>query len=211
MQGTRVWALVREDPTCRGATQPVSHNYWACALEPASHNYRAYGLQLLKPTRSRACVLQLLSPHAYSPCNKKPQQREASAPQRRPNAAKNNNNKIKPTWWWCMIVLKKKKKKRSNEVCSSRLLAPNSLSLAIAVSFYLQMHLSHRRFISCFQGDREKGQSVPLASACFLSNFNLKWSLCRCGIFWSRPPWAPTTHTGWNACINFPASSAEHI
>ena len=31
MQGTRVWALVWEDPTCRGATRPMSHNYWACA------------------------------------------------------------------------------------------------------------------------------------------------------------------------------------
>ena len=30
MQGTRV-RLVWEDPTCRGATKPVSHNYWACA------------------------------------------------------------------------------------------------------------------------------------------------------------------------------------
>ena len=27
MQGTRVRALVREDPTCRRATKPVSHNY----------------------------------------------------------------------------------------------------------------------------------------------------------------------------------------
>ena len=27
MQGTRVQALVREDPTCRRATKPVSHNY----------------------------------------------------------------------------------------------------------------------------------------------------------------------------------------
>ena len=26
-QGTRVRALVWEDPTCRGATRPVSHNY----------------------------------------------------------------------------------------------------------------------------------------------------------------------------------------
>ena len=25
--GTRVQALVREDPTCRGATKPVRHNY----------------------------------------------------------------------------------------------------------------------------------------------------------------------------------------
>ena len=27
MQGTRVRALVQEDPTCRGATKPVHHNY----------------------------------------------------------------------------------------------------------------------------------------------------------------------------------------
>ena len=39
MQGTRVQALVREDPTCRRATKPVSHNYRACALEPTSHNH----------------------------------------------------------------------------------------------------------------------------------------------------------------------------
>ena len=31
-QGTRVRALVWEDPTCRGATKPISHNYWSpCA------------------------------------------------------------------------------------------------------------------------------------------------------------------------------------
>ena len=51
MQGTRVWALVQEDPTCRGATKPVRHNYWACALEPASHNYWASIPQLLKLAR----------------------------------------------------------------------------------------------------------------------------------------------------------------
>ena len=27
MKGTQVRALVWEDPTCRGATRPVSHNY----------------------------------------------------------------------------------------------------------------------------------------------------------------------------------------
>ena len=27
MQGTQVRALVQEDPTCRGATKPVRHNY----------------------------------------------------------------------------------------------------------------------------------------------------------------------------------------
>ena len=51
MQGTWVWALVREDPTCHGATKPMCHNYWARALEPASHNYWAHVLQLLKLVR----------------------------------------------------------------------------------------------------------------------------------------------------------------
>ena len=51
MQGTRVQALVQEDPTCHGATKPVRHNYWACALEPVSHNYWAHVPQLLKPAR----------------------------------------------------------------------------------------------------------------------------------------------------------------
>ena len=27
MQGTRVRALAREDPTCHGATEPLHHNY----------------------------------------------------------------------------------------------------------------------------------------------------------------------------------------
>ena len=39
MQGTWVRALVREDPTCQGATKPVHHNYRVCSLEPVSHNY----------------------------------------------------------------------------------------------------------------------------------------------------------------------------
>ena len=51
MQGTRVRALAREDPTCRRATKPMHHNYWAWALELASHNYWAHVPQLLKPVR----------------------------------------------------------------------------------------------------------------------------------------------------------------
>ena len=77
MQGTRVWSLVWEDPICRGATKPVCHNYWSCTLEPVSHNdwslctlepvhhnHWAHIPQLLKPTGSRAHMLQLLSPRA---------------------------------------------------------------------------------------------------------------------------------------------------
>ena len=73
MQGTRVRALVWEDPTCHGAAKPGSHNYWACALEPVSHNYWARMLQLLKPVHLEPML-----------CNKdKPLQWEARAPQQR--------------------------------------------------------------------------------------------------------------------------------
>ena len=51
MQGTRVRALVWEDPTCRGTTGPVSHNCWACASG-------ACALQQEKPPQWEACALQ---------------------------------------------------------------------------------------------------------------------------------------------------------
>ena len=75
MQGTRVWALVREDPTCRGATRPVSHNNWACAsgacapqqerprqweasaprwrVAPTCHNYRKPSHRNEDPTQPK--------------------------------------------------------------------------------------------------------------------------------------------------------------
>ena len=67
MQGTWLRALVREDPTCRGATKPVCHNYWACALEPGSHNYWACEPQLLKPMRLDPALC-----NERSHCNEKP-------------------------------------------------------------------------------------------------------------------------------------------
>ncbi|KAM9071397.1 ADP-ribosylation factor-like protein 1 isoform 4-T5 [Megaptera novaeangliae] len=39
LEGTRVQALVRADPTCCGATKPMRHEYRACTLQPVSHNY----------------------------------------------------------------------------------------------------------------------------------------------------------------------------
>ena len=38
MQGKWVWPLVWEESACQGATKPMCHNYWACALEPSSCN-----------------------------------------------------------------------------------------------------------------------------------------------------------------------------
>ena len=71
MQGTRVQALVREDPTYREATEPVRHNYWACALDPGSHNYWARVPQLLKPAHLEPVLRN----------KEKPLQWEACAPQ----------------------------------------------------------------------------------------------------------------------------------
>ena len=67
MQGTWVRDLVREDPTCRGATKPMHHNYWACALEPASHNYWASVPQLLKPAHLEPVLRNTRSHHSEKP------------------------------------------------------------------------------------------------------------------------------------------------
>ena len=67
MQGTWVRSLVQEDPTCRRATKPVCHNYWARALEHASHNFWAPVPQLLKPAR-----LEPMLHNKWSHGNEKP-------------------------------------------------------------------------------------------------------------------------------------------
>ena len=53
MQGTQVWSLVWEDPTCFRATKPVHHSY--CVA------------QLLKPACRRACALQQEKHHNEKP------------------------------------------------------------------------------------------------------------------------------------------------
>ena len=92
MQGTWVRALVREDPTCRGATKPVRHNYWACALGPVSHNYWAHVPQLLKPGR-----LEPMLCNKRSPCSL--QLEKAPAQQRRPNERSQKLIKKKNAFW----------------------------------------------------------------------------------------------------------------
>ena len=70
MQGTWVRSLVREDPTCRGATKPVRHNYWACALECP-----------------RATTAEARAPTARAPQQEKPPQWETRTPQWRVSPA----------------------------------------------------------------------------------------------------------------------------
>ena len=95
MQGTQVPSLVWEDLTSRGATKPVHHNYWACALEPVGHNYWACVPQLLKPTCLEPCSATREATAMRNPCTtmksspRSPQLEKACAQQWRPNAAKN--------------------------------------------------------------------------------------------------------------------------
>ena len=94
MQGIQVRTLVREDPTWRGATKPVRHNYWACALEPTSHNYWAHTPQLLKPTPLEPVLCNKRSQAMRSPRTatksspRSPQLEKAHMRQQRPNVDK---------------------------------------------------------------------------------------------------------------------------
>ena len=76
MQGTRVQALVWEDPTCRGATGPVSHNYWA------------YASGACAPQQREAATVRGPST-AMKSGPRLPQLEKALAQKRRPNTAKN--------------------------------------------------------------------------------------------------------------------------
>ena len=80
-------SLVWEDPTCCGATKPMSHNYRTCALEPMSHNYWAPVPQLLSP-HSTTREATAMSPRTATKSSPHLLQLEkAHAQQRRPNAA----------------------------------------------------------------------------------------------------------------------------
>ena len=69
MQGTRVRALVQEDPICCQAAEPMHHNYWSPhPLGPVCRDYWARMLQLLKP----ACLELVL-------CNKRSHRNEKPA------------------------------------------------------------------------------------------------------------------------------------
>ena len=101
MQGTRVRALVWEDPTCHRAAKPVLYNYWAWALELASHNYWAHVPLLLKPAHQEpvlrngggggTAVSGPCTMAKGSPCS--PQLERACAQQQRPNAATKKKKK----------------------------------------------------------------------------------------------------------------------
>ena len=57
MQGTWVWALVRSEPTCGGATKPMHHSYWA------------HVPQLLKPTHLEPMLRNKKSHYSEKPAH----------------------------------------------------------------------------------------------------------------------------------------------
>ena len=68
MQETWVWSLVWEDPTSRGATKPMFHNFWTCALEPGGLHYWS-----LSTPEFVLCSKR-------SPCNENPVHHNQSSP-----------------------------------------------------------------------------------------------------------------------------------
>ena len=87
MQGTRVRALVQEDPTCRTATKPMCHNYLACPPEPESHSYWARVLQLLKPTHLEPVLHNKRSHRNEKPSHHNKEQPPLTATRESPRAA----------------------------------------------------------------------------------------------------------------------------
>ena len=83
-QGTQVWSLAWEDSTCRGATNPTCHNYWACALEPACCSYWSYAPRARTLQHWETCTAT-----KSSPCS--PRLEESSCKATQPKI----NNKIK--------------------------------------------------------------------------------------------------------------------
>ena len=109
MQGTRVRALVRDDPTCRGATKPIRHNYWACTLEPTSHNYWVCVPQLLKPMHLEPVLRNKEKPPQWE--TRAPQRRVAPAHRNKRKPKRSNENPTQPK------INKFKKKKEYNARC----------------------------------------------------------------------------------------------
>ena len=91
MQETWVLALIWEDFTCQGATEPVAlvRHYWACALYPVLHKREV--------TAMRSCALGLES----SPCS--PQPEKARVQPQRPSAARKKEVNLKQELVLCIF------------------------------------------------------------------------------------------------------------
>ena len=81
--------VLQEDSTCYGATKPMPHSYWACALEPTNGNYWVHMPQLLKPMCLEPVLLNKRS---------QPLQWEARAAQPASSPRLNCNEEARVQW-----------------------------------------------------------------------------------------------------------------
>ena len=88
MQGTRVRALVWEDPTCHGVTGPVSHSCWACSSGACALQWR--GRDSERPAHHD----EEWPPHRNEERPPLAATRESPRTKWRPNIAKNKLNKL---------------------------------------------------------------------------------------------------------------------
>ena len=89
MQGTRVWSLVREDPTCCWTTKPEAQLLRPCEATTEAPLSRARAPQQEKPWQWEACATAM----KISPCS--PQLEKAHMQQQRPTETKINKQNLK--------------------------------------------------------------------------------------------------------------------
>ena len=140
MQGTWVRALVWEDPTCRGATRPMSHNYWACASGACAPQRKAAIVRGPRTAmKSGPRLLQL---------------EKALAQKWRSNTAKNiNKKKNKNSWLVCTLTLWVLS---SGSQASNTIYSPITLKFTFLVQIFLPnakpyLQLSSWHFLSAWQ------------------------------------------------------------
>ena len=91
-------SLIWQDPTCQGATKPVCHNCWACALEPGSSKYWAHVLQLQKPTCPSVRAVRQEQLPQWEACVP-PQESSPHSPQLE-KSLRSNNDPAQPKMRW---------------------------------------------------------------------------------------------------------------
>ena len=91
VRGTWIRSLVQEDPTCCGATKPVSHKYWAHSLASAGCNYwNVHALEPVPCNKRRHRNEKPVYDKREWPCSLQPE--KARAQQWRTSAANNKCN-----------------------------------------------------------------------------------------------------------------------
>ena len=90
-----VWSLIWAGPKCCGATKPMYHNYWACALEPGNRSYWSLHALELCALQWEARTPQLESRPPLTAARQKPTQQWRSGTAKNKQINKYNYNFLK--------------------------------------------------------------------------------------------------------------------